>query len=173
MGICAGVWVCGHVYIGVCIATHICWQPCLSASTCVWIYSPTDCKYLISSFFLCSCMFVYACILLGDFGVWSTQSMNKWKALAVGTEVFAKSKDPSSPWTHPAVLLSLSLSRDLNTSNTQPQHISQDSKGWTRGRREEKDGEIRGVERRGEFICEEGGTSLLRDGSIKSTSPFN
>lgn len=57
--------------------------------------------------------YVYA--LWEDFGVGGTQSMNKWRALAVETEVFAKSEDPFSLWTHPAVPLSLSLSAETKT----------------------------------------------------------
>lgn len=123
--LCRCVSVCGHVYIGVCIPIHNCWPPCLSASTCVWMckvwvtilfsHSQLFANTNFYIFFLCICMFVYVCILLGDFGVWSTQSMNKWKALAVGTEVFAKSEDPSSLWTHPAVPLILSLSAETKT----------------------------------------------------------
>lgn len=96
------------------------------------------------------------CTLLGDFGVWSTLSMNKWRALAVGTEAFAKSEDPSSLWTHPAVPLSLSLSAETKTladQATLTQNTSarapRDDHGVEGGRGGGNDGEMGKVERRG------------------------
>lgn len=156
MGICAGVWVCGHVYIFVCIPiqTHLLTALSLYKYVCGcvsfgWLfYSPilNYLQLLISSMYLYVCVCV--CILFGDLGVWSTQSMNKWRALAVGTEVFAKSEDPSSLWTHPAVPLSLSLSAETKTLADQATLIHITSaraprdghgvEGWrdTRGRKE-------------------------------------
>lgn len=92
------------------------------------------CTYV--SMLVCLCatldLCLRVCVLFGDLEVWSTQNMNKWKALAVGTEVFARSKDPSSHWTHPAVPLSLQLRGGRNTSkadNSRPQHISHGLRG--------------------------------------------
>lgn len=164
MGNRAGVWVCEHAYICVFMPTckhfclnglplpkHMC-MDVLDLGDCFILPSPTICKYSFL-YLLCMCMFVCVCTLLGDFGVWSTQSMNKWRALAVGTEVFANSEDPSSLWTHPAVPLSLSLSAETktladqatltrNTSATAPRDGH-----WVEGG--ERDGEIGKVEKRG------------------------
>lgn len=191
MGNCAGVGLCERVYICVCLYSYI--QACLTGlplceHMCMDVLDVLDlgdhfilqfstiCKYLFP--YLSFCVRVCLCVwtLLGDLGVWSTQSMNKWRALAVGTEVFAKSEDPSSLWTHPAVPLSLSLSAETKTLANQATFTRSASARSSRDgqvRGEENDGEIGEVRRRGECICVERGASLLRDESIKSASPFN
>lgn len=93
---------------------HMC-MDVLDLVDCFILPSPAIRKYLFLYLFFFACVCLCLCTLLGDFGVWSTQRMNKWRALAVGTEVFAKSEDPSSLWTHPAVPLSLSLSAETKT----------------------------------------------------------
>lgn len=126
MGICAGVWACVYT-VCVFIPIHICWLLCHCKHVCGfvrfgWLILLCHSQLFASThFFICFCVCVFmfvcmcVCILFGDLEVWSTQNMNKWKALAVGTEVFARSKDPSSLWTHPAVPLSLPLSEETKT----------------------------------------------------------
>lgn len=168
MGNCAGVWLCERAYICVCVCIPIykhVWLACRSASTCVWmcwirvtILLSHPQLFVSTCFLIFSSVYVFVCVwtLLGDFGVWSTQSMNKWRALAVGTEVCAKSKDPSSLWTHPAVPLSLSLSAETKTLANQATFTRSTSARSSRDGRvrgEENDGEIGEVERGGVHLC--------------------
>lgn len=167
--------VCEHVYIlYVCVPIHICWLLCHCKHVCGFVrFSVTNftlpfstvCKYsFLYLLCVCVCLYVcvYVCVCVYYSGIWRFEALKIWineKLWLLEQKCLPGVRTPPASEPIQLSLLASHSQRRPNTSkpgNTQPQHISMGSKGWTR---------VEGW-RRMDRWKEGGGVHLWREGNI-------